>query len=163
MLPPCCQHAIFISLRKHDRTVFETESEAIMIRGSCCCQAVRFELANSPSFVGTCHCSRCRKVGASTIAFVKREDVKWTAGKDCVQVFEPVAPYIYQRSFCKICGTSLGGILSTEESFPIAANTLDSDLGLVNQSHEFVGEKPSWYEICDDAPQNEGHPAEAKT
>ncbi len=134
-----------------------------MIRGSCCCQAVRFELANSPSFVGTCHCSRCRKVGASTIAFVKREDVKWIAGKDCVQVFEPVAPYIYQRSFCKICGTSLGEILSTEESFPIAANTLDSDLGLVNQSHEFVGEKPSWYEICDDAPQNEGHPAEAKT
>jgi hypothetical protein len=161
MLPPCCQHAIFISLRKHDRTVFETENEAIMIRGSCCCQAVQFELANPPSFVGTCHCSRCRKLGTSTIAFVKREDVKWIAGKDCVQVFEPVAPYIYQRSFCKICGTSLGEILSTEESFPIAANTLDSDLGLVNQSHEFVGEKPSWYEICDDAPQNVGHPESA--
>jgi hypothetical protein len=161
MLPPCCQHAIFISLRKHDRTVFETENEAIMIRGSCCCQAVQFELANPPSFVGTCHCSRCRKVGASTIAFVKREDVKWIAGKDCVQVFEPVAPYIYQRSFCKICGTSLGEILSTEESFAIAANTLDSDLGLVNQSHEFVGEKPSWYEICDGAPQNVGHPKSA--
>lgn len=161
MLPPCCQHAIFISLRKHDRTVFETEYEAIMIRGSCCCQAVQFELANPPSFVGTCHCSRCRKVGASTIAFVKREDVKWIAGKDCVQVFEPVAPYIYQRSFCKICGTSLGEILSTEESFPVAANTLDSDLGLLNQSHEFVGEKPSWYEICDDAPQNVGHPESA--
>lgn len=161
MLPPCCQHAIFISFRKHDRTVFETENEAIMIRGSCCCQAVQFELANPPSFVGTCHCSRCRKLGTSTIAFVKREDVKWIAGKDCVQVFEPVAPYIYQRSFCKICGTSLGEILSTEESFPIAANTLDSDLGLVNQSHEFVGEKPSWYEICDDAPQNVGHPESA--
>ncbi|MCH2093514.1 MAG: GFA family protein [Rhodobacteraceae bacterium] len=108
--------------------------------------------------MGTCHCSRCRKVGASTIAFVKREDVKWIKGKDCVQVFEPVAPYIYPRSFCKICGTSLGEILSDEESFPIAANALDTDLGLVNQSHEFVGEKPSWYEICDDAPQNTGHP-----
>ncbi len=84
--------------------------------------------------------------------------MKWISGKDCVQVFEPVAPYIYSRCFCKICGTSLGEILSAEDSFPIAANTLDGDLDLVNQLHEFVGEKPSWYEICDDAPQNVGHP-----
>lgn len=139
----------------------ETESETLMIKGSCCCQAVQFELANPPSFVGTCHCSRCRKVGASTIAFVKREDVKWIAGKECVQVFEPGAPYIYVRCFCKICGTSLGEILSSEDSFPIAANALDGDFGLVNQSHEFVADKPSWYDICDDAPQNDGHPGEA--
>lgn len=129
-----------------------------MITGSCCCNAVRFELAKSPSFVGTCHCSRCRKVGASTIAFVKREDLSWIAGKECVQVYKPDAPYIYERCFCKICGTSLGEILSSESSFPIAANTLDGETGLLNQSHEFVAEKPSWYEICDGAPQNQGHP-----
>ena len=129
-----------------------------MIKGSCCCKAVQFEIANKPSFVGTCHCSRCRKVGASTIAFINKEDLGWIAGKDCVQVFEPIAPYIYARCFCKICGTSLGEILSTEDSFPIAANALDGDIGLTNQSHEFVGEKPSWYTICDDAPQNDGHP-----
>ncbi|MEP5759551.1 MAG: GFA family protein [Litoreibacter sp.] len=132
-----------------------------MIKGSCCCEAVQFELTNEPSFVGTCHCSRCRKVGASTIAFVKKEDLRWIAGKDCVQVFEPTGPYIYARCFCKICGTSLGEILSTEDSFPIAANALDGDISLTNQSHEFVGEKPSWYTICDDAPQNDGHPTEA--
>jgi hypothetical protein len=34
--------------------------------------------------IGTCHCSRCRKVGASTIAFVKKEDLKWVQGKDQV-------------------------------------------------------------------------------
>lgn len=134
-----------------------------MIKGSCCCKAVQFELANAPSFVGTCHCSRCRKVGASTIAFVKKEDLGWIAGKDCVQVFEPTAPYIYARSFCKICGTSLGEILSSEDSFPIAANILDGNLSLTNRSHEFVSEKPSWYNICDDAPQNDGHPEGAKT
>lgn len=134
-----------------------------MIKGSCCCEAVQFELASEPSFVGTCHCSRCRKVGASTIAFVKKEDLKWIAGKDCVQVYEPTVPYIYGRCFCKICGTSLGEILSTEDSFPIAANALDGDFCLTNQSHEFVGEKPSWYNICDDAPQNDGHPEGAKT
>jgi hypothetical protein len=132
-----------------------------MIKGSCCCKAVQFELANEPSFVGTCHCSRCRKVGASTIAFVKKQDLRWIAGKDCVQVFKPTAPYIYARCFCKVCGTSLGEILSAEDSFPIAANALDGEIALRNQSHEFVGEKPSWYNIGDDAPQNDGHPEEA--
>lgn len=128
------------------------------INGSCCCGAVRFELTQMPSFVGTCHCSRCRKVGASTIAFVTKDALKWVQGKDKVQVFAPTQPYIYARCFCKICGTSLGEILSGEDSFPISANALDGAPILKNESHEFVGEKPSWYEICDDAPQNEGHP-----
>jgi hypothetical protein len=89
---------------------------------------------------------------------VKKQDLKWISGKDNIQVFKPTIPYFYQRCFCKVCGTSLGEILSDEGSFPIAANTFDGDLGLPNQSHEFVGEKPSWYRICDDAPQNHGHP-----
>jgi len=129
-----------------------------MIKGSCCCGAVKFELLAKPSMVGTCHCSRCRKVGASTMAFVKKEDFKWLHGQEQVQLFEPTSPYIYGRCFCKICGSSLGEILSKEDSFPIAANVLDGDLDLENQFHEFVGEKPSWYKICDDAPQNDGHP-----
>ena len=129
-----------------------------MIKGSCCCGAVKFELSAAPSMIGTCHCSRCRKVGASTIAFVKKEDLKFVQGKEQIQLFEPTSPYIYGRCFCKICGSSLGEILSQDDSFPIAANALDGDLCLENQSHEFVGKKPSWYEICDKAPQNDGHP-----
>lgn len=109
--------------------------------------------------MGTCHCSRCRKVGASTIAFVKREDLQWIQGKECVALYQPEPPYKYGRCFCKICGTSLGEILSEENSFPIAVNALDSDLGLKNQFHEFIPEKPTWYEICDGAPQSEGHPS----
>jgi hypothetical protein len=29
---------------------------------------------------------------------------------------------------------------------------------LKNSFHEFVSEKPSWYEICDEAKQFAGHP-----
>ena len=109
--------------------------------------------------MGTCHCSRCRKVGASTIAFVKKDDLTWIAGKEQVASYHPALPYKYVRCFCKICGTSLGEILSEEESFPIPANALDTEIGLGNQFHEFVSEKPSWYEICDDAPQSDEHPS----
>ena len=129
-----------------------------MIKGSCCCGAVKFELLAEPTMMGTCHCSRCRKAGASTIVFVKKQDLKWMEGKEQVTLFQPTAPYKYGRCFCKLCGTSLGEILSEEESFPIAANALDGDLTVKNQFHEFVSEKPSWYDICDQAKQFHGHP-----
>ncbi|XHE56732.1 GFA family protein [Phaeobacter sp. BS34] len=38
--------------------------------------------------MGTCHCSRCRKAGASTIVFVKREDLSWIEGKDQVALYQ---------------------------------------------------------------------------
>ena len=97
-------------------------------------------------------------MGASTFIFVKKEDLKWIQGRDHVQLFEPVPPYKYGRCFCRTCGTSLGEILSEADSFPIAANALDSELSLRNRFHEFVAEKPAWYEICDDAKRFDGHP-----
>ncbi|WP_082020430.1 GFA family protein [Leisingera sp. ANG-M1] len=129
-----------------------------MIKGSCCCEAVKFELLSVPSTMGTCHCSRCRKAGASAIVFVKKGDLKWVQGKEHVKLYQPEAPYKYGRCFCALCGTSLGEILSDEDSFPVSANALDTDCGLKNQFHEFVCEIPSWYKICDDAPQSDGHP-----
>ena len=130
-----------------------------MIEGSCCCGAVKFQLSSVPSMMGTCHCSRCRKAGASTIVFVKKEDLIWVQGKEQVALYKPGPPYKYGRCFCKICGSSLGEILSEEDSFPIAANALDTEIGLRNQFHEFASERPSWSEICDDAPQSEGPPS----
>ena len=130
-----------------------------MIEGSCCCGAVKFRLASEPSLMGTCHCSRCRKVGASTIVFVEKADLTWIQGKDRVALYRPTAPYKYGRCFCEICGTSLGEILSDEDSFPIPANAFDTGLTLRNQFHEFVSEKPAWSDICDDAPRSEGHPS----
>ncbi len=128
--------------------------------GSCCCGVVRFELLAPPSMMGTCHCTRCRKVGASVIVFIKKDDLKWIAGRDKVQKYVPEPPHKYARCFCKVCGTSLGEILSEDDSFPISANVLDDDPQVRNRFHEFVSEKPDWYEICDDAQQFEGHPTQ---
>ncbi len=133
-----------------------------MIQGSCLCGAVEFELSSEPAVMGTCHCSRCRKAGASTVVFVKKETLKWVRGKEHVATHRPPAPYKYGRCFCKICGTSLGEITAEADTFPIAANALDGGFGLANQFHEFVSEKPHWYEICDDAPRSEGHPPGAE-
>lgn len=129
-----------------------------MIEGSCCCGAVRFALKSEPSMMGTCHCSRCRKLGASTFVFIKRDSLVWHEGREHVATYAPQSPYKYARCFCSKCGTSLGEILSEDESFPIAANVLDDPISVRNAFHEFVAEKPDWYRLCDDAPRYDGHP-----
>ena len=131
------------------------------MKGSCCCGAVQFELVAEPSMMATCHCSRCRKLGASTFVFVRQEALRWICGKDMVQSYMPAAPYKYTRNFCGSCGTALGEILSDGESFPIAANTFDDDPVVRNRFHEFVAEKPTWYDICDSAKQFDGHPVQS--
>lgn len=129
-----------------------------MIQASCCCGEVRFALTEPPTVMGTCHCSRCRKLGAGVFVFVRRETLHWIAGQEAVARYEPAAPFTYARCFCRVCGTSLGEIDSQADSFPIAANCLDDDPQVRNRFHEFTADKPPWYEICDDAKQFPGHP-----
>lgn len=131
-----------------------------MIKGSCCCGAIKFELSAPPTMMGTCHCSRCRKVGASTIVFVKKETFRWIQGREFVASYQPEPPFKYVRCFCKKCGTALGEVESQLDSFPIAANCLDDDPVVRNTLHEFVDSKPAWYEICDPGKQSQGHPSE---
>ena len=132
-----------------------------MIKGSCCCGAIRFELSSPPTMMGTCHCSRCRKVGASTFVFASKESFRWVAGQEFVARYVPEPPFKYARCFCMKCGTALGEVTSEEASFPVAANALDDDPSLRNKFHEFVDSKPEWYSICDEAKQFPGHPVKA--
>ena len=132
-----------------------------MIKGSCCCGAVQFELTDTPSMMGTCHCSRCRKVGASTLVFVKSDTFRITRGRDQISTYKAEPPYKYDRCFCATCGSALGEILSEAALFPVAANCLDGDIGLENAFHEFVSEKPSWLIIGDEAKQFDEHPVES--
>jgi hypothetical protein len=131
-----------------------------MINGSCCCGTVKFELTEMPSMMGTCHCTRCRKIGASTLVFVKSETFKITLGREQISTYEAVPPYKYNRCFCSLCGTALGEVLSEEESFPLSANCIDGDITLENKFHEFTSEKPNWLKIGDEAKQFTEHPIE---
>ena len=131
-----------------------------MIQGSCCCGAVQFALKDVPGMLGMCHCTRCRKLGASALAFVQKENFELLRGRDKISTFKAVPPYKYDRNFCSACGTALGEVLSEMETFPINAHCLDSDIEIAPAFHEFVAEKPGWFAIGDDAKQFSGHPHE---
>lgn len=118
------------------------------INGSCSCGSVHFFIEGQPTTMGTCHCSRCRKLGTSTIVFVKREQFVLTKGEESIETVLPQPPYKYVRSFCRNCGTSLGEPLSPDASFPINAQCLDDDPGIRNSFFEFVPDLPSWLDLA---------------
>ena len=127
-----------------------------IVRGSCLCRRVRFEV--EPPFLRAsyCHCSRCRKhSGADGCiqARVPRERFRLLAGEDSIRVFVPEGGGAV-KAFCVHCGSSLfGGDWPAGEEVSIRMGAFDDDPGLRPQFHTFVDSRAAWDEITDDLPQ----------
>jgi hypothetical protein len=82
-----------------------------MIKGSCLCGGVQFELVRAIGPFELCHCNRCRKVSGSAFMAgigVRREDFRFVRGQEIVRSYDaPIldAPPAYRSTFCS-SGTS---------------------------------------------------------
>ena len=130
-----------------------------MIRGSCLCGVVRFEVARFVGPFEQCHCSRCRKVSGSAFAAmigVDAADFHWVSGREEIATFEARVvehPPGYQSAFCRHCGSPMPPPEPKADWFEIAAGALDDDPGVSPDRHIFVEFKSPWHEIMDDLPQ----------
>jgi len=126
-----------------------------VIKGSCLCGAVRFEITGPGAHLTYCHCSRCRKqAGAfSAVVMVRREDFRLLSGADQIRRYIPETPWRHARALCGVCGSSLGEPSDDQEVFPIACSALDDDPGLRPVLHLHAASKPAWYEITDGVKQ----------
>lgn len=131
-----------------------------MIKGSCLCGAVRFEISEPFEEMHHCHCSKCRKAhGAafSTFAQTAKKNLRFVSGERNVRHFRSSPPV--QRSFCAQCGSSLFFQLDAlPEAIWVAVGSLDTDPGLRPQAHIFVGSRAPWHDIIDELPQFEEYP-----
>ena len=62
-----------------------------MLRGSCLCGGVRFEIQRAVGPFELCHCTRCRKVSGSayvTWLGVRGEDFRFLQGVDLIATYE---------------------------------------------------------------------------
>ncbi|WP_417824342.1 GFA family protein [Thalassospira lucentensis] len=127
-----------------------------MIKGSCLCGNVRFEISGEPSSLSYCHCSRCRKAAGvfSAVVIGKADDFHLLSGKESIGLYKgPDGKF--ERCFCKECGTSLGD-MSSEKIYVVAASALDDDPKVRPSVHIHTASKPDWYEIKDDLIKFEG-------
>jgi hypothetical protein len=125
-----------------------------MIRGSCACGGVRFEIDAVRSMTH-CHCVTCRKLtGASfaTYAHVDKAKFRWQGGEKRIRRYES-APGSY-RALCPTCGSLLPGQAPYLETVSVPAGLLDDDPGVKPKLHVFTSSKAPWWEIADDLPQH---------
>lgn len=128
-----------------------------MIKGSCLCGNVKFEISGEPSSLSYCHCSRCRKAAGvfSAVLIGKAEDLRVTAGQDHIAKVPKEPEWKLERCFCRDCGTSLGDMV-TGDIYVVAASALDDDPGIQPTIHIHSGSKPDWYQLDDDLKKFEG-------
>lgn len=131
-----------------------------MLRGSCLCGAVRYEITGRVHDVHHCHCGMCRKAhggGFSTFARLTARDFHFTAGTDQVRAHRSSPPM--ERTFCATCGSRLTFRFDgMPDAVWVALGTLDDDPGVRPDAHAFVASRASWDEISDGVSQYPEYP-----
>lgn len=126
-----------------------------MLRGSCLCGAVQFEIEKVRSLTH-CHCGNCSKLtGAAfaTYAHVDADKFRFLAGAE-MSVRYQSAPGSF-RNRCKVCGCLTPGKASYLETVSVPAGLLDGDPGVCPRPHVFTASRAPWWTIQDDLPQYE--------
>ena len=130
-----------------------------MIRGSCLCGHVKFEITRAAAPFELCHCARCRKASGSAFfawLLVERDDFKLLQGRDQIKTFAaPVreSPPAYGTNFCSRCGSPVPNPFGESRYLEVPAGLLDDDPLIRPDRHIFVDVKSSWFKISDDLPQ----------
>lgn len=130
-----------------------------MLKGSCLCGTVRYEVKGEPKKVLMCHCQKCRKASGAafvTNALVDSSEFAITQGEEAIAEFES-SPGVFRR-FCGKCGSPIYSFRPAANFVVVRLGTLDSPLGSLPSAHIFVGSKAEWDVIHDDLPQFEERP-----
>lgn len=128
-----------------------------MLRGSCLCSGVTFEIDGQIENIVNCHCRQCRKAQGSafgTNGFVKATEFSIKSGDDLIKSYESSPGK--RRFFCTTCGSPL---FSRRDNLPdkirVRLAILDGEIIEKPTAHIFAASKAEWYNIEDDLPQYE--------
>ena len=128
-----------------------------MIKGSCLCGAVSFELTREPVWAHNCHCQRCRKIRGGAFAsnlFVPLDALRYTRGEDLLVSYKLPEAERFTHVFCKVCGSSLPFLNKDRGTAVVPMGSLDDDPAYPPRAHIFVDSKAPWFTITDSLPQH---------
>lgn len=126
-----------------------------MLRGSCLCQGIAFEIHGSVEDLLYCHCSMCRKAHGSAFRArgkVKASEFHWVRGEELARFYESSPGQ--HRGFCSVCGSNLFTKFDDDPStIGMSLGVLDDDPGTRPGRHVFVQDKAPWHDITDELPR----------
>ncbi len=132
-----------------------------IVRGSCLCGEVRFEMTLPFKAVHNCYCSRCRQersAAFTTNGFTAQDAVNFTQGSDCLISYKlPRAKY-FTHVFCEKCGSGLPRVDTDRNIAVIPLGALDDDPGCKADDNIFVADKARWSEVDPNLPGYDRYP-----
>jgi hypothetical protein len=127
-----------------------------MLRGSCLCQGIAFEIHGSIEDLLYCHCRMCRKAHGSAFRArgkVKTAEFRWVRGEALARYYESSPGQ--HRGFCSVCGSNLFTKFKADPStIGLALGILDDDPGARPERHVHVQDKAPWHDITDALPRS---------
>ena len=136
--------------------------KAGVIRGSCLCNAVTWELSGRLERIQNCHCSRCRRARSAahaTNGFCKKQQLAWVRGHENVVSYALPGAKRFGQDFCRQCGSPVPRVVESTGYVVIPCGGLDDAPGIEPLGHIYATSKAPWFEITDGKPQWEGYPA----
>jgi hypothetical protein len=129
--------------------------EVTMLRGSCLCGGIRYEINGKLYDALNCHCSMCRKAQGAAFrsrAKVHSAEFRLLCGEELLTFFAS-SPGNH-RGFCRVCGSPILSKFDDDPSvFSLPLGGLDDDPGIRPQMHVFIASKAPWFAITDDLAQ----------
>ena len=127
-----------------------------VLRGSCLCGQVAYEVRTPIGAVHNCHCSRCRKARAAahtTNGFTRADGLTFVRGGDTLVTFRLPGARYFSQVFCPACGSGMPRVDPERGIAVIPFGSLDDDPGRGADDHIYVDSKAPWFTITDSLPQ----------
>ncbi len=120
--------------------------------GQCLCGDVRFSVTGPIRGVGSCHCSKCRKVSGTNgnAQFIVPADrFSWSAGQHQVTRFQLADGWGPTR--CQRCGSPVPDSYDAGKQMWVQAGLMDAALDTDMKLHIFCGSRADWDVESEDA------------
>lgn len=131
-----------------------------MIRGSCLCGQVRYEVRCEPEAMYYCHCSMCRKATGSSFAtnmLVAEAGFVVVAGTSLIKGFR--SSQGETRHFCSECGSPIYSKAGARaDIISVRCGGLDDDPGIRPTEHIYIASRAPWFEVHDHLRQYSAQP-----
>ena len=127
-----------------------------VVRGSCLCNTIQFEITEPFKFIHNCHCSRCRRARSAaftTNGFTSAKGVTFISGESNIKLYQVPDAKFFTHAFCDTCGSGVPRKDVDRGIAVIPLGALDDDPGQQADDHIFTDSKAGWYEITDDLPR----------
>ena len=121
-----------------------------VLRGSCLCKAVHYEVR--PPFLRFthCYCSRCRKatggVRATNIAVIP-DQFRWISGEELISRYDLPEAKSFSTAICTRCNCPVPRPSRDRERVIVPAGTLDDVPPVKPSAHRQWGSRVEWAAI----------------